>query len=154
MADVYNAWKPLRNYLQYVDLIDALGVVRYYSVRRSLRIPPPVPSDIELHKWADRDNAFLPWELETLAREIVIVASINSSPRYDIKKAHDMALAMNKMKEIENYIEQEFISQKNILHEISVRLAHRQFKYQLTGQALKQWFAIRKYLVTVKWRHL
>lgn len=130
MNDVYGAWKPLRNYLSNVDINDALAVIRYYSARRSLRIPPPVPSDIELHPWADRDNSFLPWEMEALAREIIIISDVQSAPRYDLKKSHDIALAMNKMKDVENYIEGQSITQKNVYHDLTVRLSHRQFKYQ------------------------
>lgn len=130
MADVYRAWKPLRNYLKHLDVIDGLGVIRYYSVRRSLPEKPPVPADIELHAWVDKENSFLPWELEILAREVLIVSDLNSSPTYTLRHAHDMASAMTKLKFVENYVESEYISQENVLYELSVRLAHRQFKYQ------------------------
>lgn len=130
MADVYGAWKPLRNYLKRLDVNEALGVIRYYSVRRSLPTKPPVPDDIELHAWVDRDNSFLPWELELLAREVIIVSDLDSQPAHTLRRANDMASAMTKLKAVENHVESEFISQKNVLYELSVRLAHRQFKYQ------------------------
>jgi hypothetical protein len=130
MCTVYDAWKPLRNYLNTLDLIDALGVIRAYSVHRALRVAPPMPNDIEVHSWIDKPEAFLPWELETLAREAVIVCKPNSSPRNTLKKANSMGSAVNKMKAIEEFIAEHHISQKNIMHEVSVRLAHRQFKYQ------------------------
>lgn len=130
MTDVYDAWKPLRNYLNTLDIIDTLGVIRAYSVHDALRAAPAMPNDIEVHPWIDRPNAFLPWELETLAREVVIVCEPSPSPRNTLKRANSMGSVINKMKAIEEFIAKHHIGQKNIMHEVSVRLAHRQFKYQ------------------------
>jgi hypothetical protein len=130
MSDVYDSWKPLRNFLSKLDVIDSLGVVRAYSVRNSLKNKPPFPSDIEPHKWIDKPNTFLEWDMETLAREVVICCNHQPNPSNSLKKANDMAKAVNKMREIEDYIAENYISQKNILREVTVRLTHRQFKYR------------------------
>lgn len=130
MINIYDNWKPLRNYLRKLDVNDSLSVIRYYSVRRSGPIIPPVPSDLVPHPWIDKENAFLPWELEMLAREIVISSDTILSPRYTLRNAEDFARAMHKMKAIENYIAEQSIDNGNIRHEISVRLTHKQLPYQ------------------------
>lgn len=127
---VYDTWKTLRNFLSKLDLNDSLAVIRYYSVRKMLSVTPPVPNDIELHSWADRQKSFLEWDLESLAREVLFVCNDNPAPSNSMKTARGISSVLNKLRAVEDSIADEYISQDNIMHEVSVRLAHRQFKYQ------------------------
>lgn len=136
MSDIYEDWKPLRNYLAKTDLNDSLAVIRVYSVRNMLNAKPPLPSDMQPHPWIDKPHAFLPWELETLAREVIISTENTSSPQRSFKKADDFGHAINDLKRIEKAIAMKYITSNNVIQEVSVRLAHRQFKYQVDGPNL------------------
>lgn len=130
-TNIYNDWKPFRNYLRQTDVWSDLYVIHAYAVRRMmLNTQSSFPSDIEPHPWLDKPYAFLPWELETLAREVIISAEINPNAKYSFKKSKDLATGINHLKRLENLIAKKFINDKNIRQEVSVRLAHRQFKYQ------------------------
>lgn len=128
---VYDAYKPLRNFLRKLDVHNALGVVRHYSVRKMLDEPPLPPRDLELHPYADRLGYFLPWDLEILAREIIIASPIAPFSTTTLLSSKSMSMAMEKVKAIDSYISKEFVNGDNALHELTARITHRQFKYQL-----------------------
>lgn len=131
MDDIYEAWKPLRNALNKLDVIDALGVIRAYSAWDSLNSKIPMPTDIEVDPaFYNEPHMLLPWDLETLAREVVVVCGHQSTPRATMKRWNTLADTMNKLKAIEEHIAQHHISGKNVMQELTVRMAHRQFRYQ------------------------
>jgi hypothetical protein len=111
--------------------MEDLYVIHAYAARKLMpNYNPPFPVDIEAHPWIDKPYAFLPWELETLAREVIVCAGKNNYPRYSFKEQRDLSRGVDHLKHIENAISTKFVNPSNIRQEISVRLAHRQFKYQ------------------------
>ncbi len=72
--DFIQAYKPLRNHISRVALVESLGVIRAYM--QHLQFRRPMPSDIEvaLYFWNAQTNVekkVHEWELDVLAREIL-----------------------------------------------------------------------------------
>jgi len=126
---IYTEWKKLRNRLAYYDLNDSLATIRWYFNRKQTQFNFPIPSDLQPHPNLDELVYFLPWELETLVREIIIVCRDNPTPRYTMRNPDHLASAINKLKAVTNKVTEEYVNEDNVQHEISVRLSHRQFKY-------------------------
>jgi hypothetical protein len=128
---VYGGWAPLRNALRKLDLHDTLGVIRAYSAFRTVRVPTPFPADIEVHPAvSSNERLILPWEMEVLAREAIIVCNSQPSTKYTPYKWDTFSSLINKLRDVENYISRYSVDGKNILHEVTVRIPHQQFKYQ------------------------
>jgi hypothetical protein len=76
------------------------------------------------------EHIILPWEMEILAREAIIVCSDQSCTRYTARKWNTFSSLINKLREVDEYISRYLVDDTNILQEVTVRLPHRQFKYQ------------------------
>src|SRR5581483_6840088 len=129
--NAYNGWTPLRNALRKLDLNDTLGVIRAYSALRTVRTPPPFPTDMEVHRAIYSDERLiLPWEMEVLAREAIIVCGPEPSTKHTARKWDTFASLVNKLKELNDYISQYLVKDEKILQELTVRINHLQTKYQ------------------------
>lgn len=129
--NAYGGWTPLRNALRKLDLNDTLGVIRAYSAFRTLRTTTPFPLNMEVHRAVYSDeHIILPWEMEILAREAIIVCSHQPSTSYTARKWNTFSSLINKLREVDEYISRYLVDDNTILHEVTVRLAHQQFKYQ------------------------
>src|SRR5947209_237881 len=78
MIDVFELYKPFRNHLRKLSLIESLGVVRAYM--QYLLAGQPLPKDIEAHpRFLQARNRVArgvhEWELDVIAREIFINAT-------------------------------------------------------------------------------
>src|SRR5258708_6557066 len=130
-SNAYGGWTRLRNALRKLDLNDTLGVIRAYSAFRTLHTKTPFPPDVEVHSAVYSDERLiLPWEMEILAREAIIVCSRQPSTSYTARKWNTFSSLINKLRELEDYISRLSVDDKNILQEVTVRLTHHQFKYQ------------------------
>ncbi len=134
MATVFDYYKPLRNHLRQVELVDSLGVIRAYV--QHLQFNEQIPKDIEVasyflvaKNWIEK--AVFPWELETLAREIVINSPESNSILFSktFKRWSYFSSAVNKLKNLENNIAK-LCPKESILLEL-YRIAHREFPWQL-----------------------
>jgi hypothetical protein len=129
--DAYGGWTPLRNALRKLDLNDTLGVIRAYSAFKTLRTRTPFPTDMEVHPSVySNEGIILPWEMEILAREAIIVCSPQPTTRYTARKWNTFSSLVNKLREVDEYISQYLVDDRYILQEVTVRLPHQQFKYQ------------------------
>ncbi len=129
--NAYGGWTPLRNALRKLDLNDTLYVIRAYSAFRTLRTRTPFPTDMEVHPSVFSDERIiLPWEMEVLAREAIIVCGPQPGTSYTARKWNTFSSLINKLREVDEYISRYLVDDKNILQEVTVRLAHQQFKYQ------------------------
>jgi len=129
--NAYGGWTPLRNALRKLDLNDTLYVIRAYAAFRTLRTKTPFPPDVEVHPSVYSDERLiLPWEMEILAREAIIVCSRQPSTSYTARKWNTFSSLVNKLREVEDYISRLSVDETTILQEVTVRLAHLQFKYQ------------------------
>lgn len=142
---VYEFYKPLRNYLRQFSSIDSLYVIRAYILY--LQLKQPFPSDIQANRYFLRNysttRAVFEWELDLLAREIILNAS--ETAKKTLRQWADFSSAINKIKDLENNISgiRTHIGQDNILLEIH-RIAHRQFPWQRkdSNHAILRYFKI------------
>ena len=131
VINMYGSWTPLRNALRKLDLNDTLGVIRAYASYRTLPNPVPFPVDMEVHRAVYTDERLiLPWEMEALAREALIVCGHQLSTNYTARKWNTFSSLINKLREIDNHISSSVVDSNNVMQEVTVRLAHLQFKYQ------------------------
>ena len=129
--NAYGGWTPLRNALRQLDLNDTLGVIRAYSAFRTLRTRTPFPSDMEVASAVySNEWVILPWEMEILAREAIIVCNSQLTPNRTARKWNTFSNLVEKLRGVDVYIFQYLVRDENILQEVTVRLAHQQFKYQ------------------------
>src|SRR5260370_14005447 len=129
--NAYGGWTPLRNAFRKLDLNDTLYVIRAYAAFRTLRTQTPFPPDVEVHPAVYSDERLiLPWEMEVLAREAIIVCGPEPSARHTARKWDTFANLINKLRELEDYISQYLVKDEKILQEVTVRINHQQTKYQ------------------------
>lgn len=126
--DVFELYKPFRNELRGYHIEDALSVCKAYS--QALAFSLGLPPDVEpLQNYNEFPKGIHNWELEIIAREVII-----NSPEYiqttkTLKKANNLARTISKLRQLENGIAGKYSSQENVLRELQ-RIAHRQFEYQ------------------------
>lgn len=125
---MYQSYKPLRNYLRQFSQIPALAVV--YRFIQFVQFKSPLPREFDnpqlhtKHKW---DMGIFEWELETLAREIILHCPPNGAKL--INGWGRFVTAMNHVKRVENDAWGGGDHAPDILMEI-LRIAHRQFHWQ------------------------
>jgi hypothetical protein len=131
MSDLYEKYKPLRNFLRSTDMLNSLAAIRWYINYIQLRSPQKQFTDLEVpREFLNEGVRFIqPWLLTTLARELIINGT-NLQPRYDLRKWKDMSKALNYLKAIEEDIGENYVNQGNIMHFISKTLPHQQFAWQ------------------------
>lgn len=143
--DISDTYRPLRNHLRRVSLLESLGVIRAYAQHFQFR--RPFPKDIQVHDslllaggTAQRDLQL--WELETLTREVILNSPDDASGEKSLRNWDYFAGAINKIKDIDNAIAR-FYTRANLIHELH-RLAHRQFPWQRAPnqRALARYFYI------------
>lgn len=128
---VFNHYTPLRNHLRQVYLSESLYVLWAYN--QLLQFNTPLPADIQILKeLSSRDSLMYryvtPWEIESLIKESILHAHEKIGNK-TLKNWNYFAGAINKLKNLENYIAGKYIDQHNVLLELT-RIAHRQFPWQ------------------------
>ena len=133
--DIFEVYKPLRNHLKKCEIADSLRVIREYAqdlqFKGSLFSP-----DIEiLPEYQQKDHVqkmrwIAEWSLEILAKEVIINSPQKKWQPNSFKKWKHFSNAINKIKDIEKRISQNYIGQGNILREMG-RTAHLQFCWQI-----------------------
>ena len=146
------AYKPLRNHLCKVEVIDSLYVIWAYmrNINQNKPFPPNISFYSELPKLdqIQKIRIVSPWELEILAREIIVNSYLNLSSPKTLRDGNYFAGAINKLKEIDGAISKEYINPGNIIKELMFRIAHRQFEWQLhrvNAANLARYFRIFNY---------
>jgi hypothetical protein len=128
--NAYGGWTPLRNALRKLDRNDTLYVIRAYSAFRTVRQPSPFPADMKVHPSVYSDERIiLPWEMEVLAREAIIVCGPEPSTKHTARNWDTFANLINKLRELDNYISQYLVKNEKILQELTVRINHQQTKF-------------------------
>lgn len=143
---LFEYYKPLRNHLYKIKVEDGLFVV--WAFVQHLQFDQVFPTEIEvIPEFKDADHIqkirwSSPWELETLAKEIIL-NSHQSVAEKSLTKWNYFSLALNKLKALENEIGGQYTNQDNILIEM-FRIAHRQFPWQMNPNGT---FIIRHYKI-------
>ncbi|SRR6266404_3793785 len=143
--DAFDLYKPLRNHLRRVSLLDGLGTI--YAYLQYFQFKQPFPAHIEVEQSvllpSSQQKFVHEWELEILGKEIIL----NSPEKGECKLStwNEFAGAVNKLRELEEEITKRYepIIRPNIFVEL-YRTAHRQFPWQArpTGAALTRYFKI------------
>lgn len=132
--NIFNLYKPLRNHLKQVPLLESLAVIRAYY--QHLQFGNPLPKDVQSEPWflsarTMMEKKVFEWEIEVLVREIILNGSDNSLNCKTLKNFQYFSLALNKLKKLEDdiVIEQGDSINEVVLQEI-YRISHRQFPWQ------------------------
>lgn len=121
MADVYSAYKPLRNRLQEHNLTASLEDL--WALARHIMDggPPPVRTSSDLRK------SIFAWDVELLARELILNASARGSRR--LNTIHSIKEVLTLIRHVEDEASKDssdIDGLKNFFH----RTTHRQFPWQ------------------------
>jgi hypothetical protein len=131
--DVFQEYKPLRNKVAQLCIEDALGVIWAYCnylqmddfqfPRQQIEVRPEF-LNLELPRgWVPE------WELELLAKEVVINAGTAAWRGRTLRTWNTLAEIVNSLKSLEDRIYGAFGSPESVLVEM-IRMAHRQFIWQ------------------------
>lgn len=134
-VDAFTLYKPLRNKISQLSIVEALYVVWAYS--RQLQFPTyDLPKDIEASKEflvAKFPQQFVAeWELETLTREIVLNAPTRGTPGRTLRSWKVLIGLVGALRHLENEIYKQYGKEGDILVEL-IRIAHRQFVWQIAS---------------------
>ncbi len=129
---IYEMYKPLRNRMRELNIIESLYVIWAYCNHMQFT-NSKIPSDIQVDNsflnpthWAKRN--IYEWELEVLTREVILHGE-DAGSRKTLKRWDTLVNAVNTLKSIENNIGGIFVNKNNILSEL-FRITHRQFPWQ------------------------
>jgi hypothetical protein len=130
--DVFQAYKPLRNKIALLARDDALRVIWAYSQYLQIdrfQFPNDIEVDARFHHANPPQQLIAEWELELLAKEVVLNANLTASKERTLRAWKTLAEIVNLIKDLENRIYGHFGSEKDVLVEL-IRIAHRQFIWQ------------------------
>lgn len=137
MSGIFEDYKPFRNRLRKLKLLESLEVVHAYATH--LCYQAQLPSTVEVPRsfvrarhWHEKN--VLPWELETLTSELLINAPEHTLPRASLRAWSYFSSTINRIKDLDAAIVREYGSlyRDQVLHEL-FRMAHRQFPWQVRG---------------------
>ncbi len=125
----YDEYKPFRNYMRRFDLVTSLIDVWSYSLHiiENQGLQPGYA--VGLDKAANLKKHIHPWDLDILAREIVLNAGNGGT--YSLRWWNDLATAVNHLRHLDGAVYlQNKDPQSAVLLELH-RIAHRQFPWQM-----------------------
>lgn len=131
-VNVFQRYKPFRNKVASLSYDDALYVIWAYS--QYLQINNfKMPRDIDVHNdfltLRPRQQWIAEWELEILAKEVILNGSAISSKNKSLRSWRTLSRLVNQLKNLENEIYGIYGGTNNVLIEM-LRIAHRQFVWQ------------------------
>lgn len=126
----YDDYKPFRNYMRRFDLLQSLVDVWAYALHLIEDGPLPTGYAIGLNPSTTgpiRRHVY-PWDLDILARELVLNAGTGGSR--SLKRWNDLAVALNHVRRLDGVaFERDGVPQVDVMFEIH-RIANRQFPWQ------------------------
>ena len=111
---------------------DSLRVIWAYCQHLQLPefdLPKWIEVAPEFHELEVKQLWISEWELETLARQVLIHARDKGLSKRSLRRWANMSTLVNCLKRLENEIYGRYGSQDNVLFEVG-RMAHRQFSWQ------------------------
>lgn len=133
--DLFQSYKPLRNHLRQLNVQESLYTIWAYC--NHLQYNSKLPPDINVaQEFLDAKNPvdkhIFEWELETLAREIIMNGTLEELPKMKrLREWTQFSLVVNKLKDLENSIAGKYSNKDIVLVEL-FRIAHRQFPWQIS----------------------
>lgn len=125
MTAIYDAYKPLRNYLRTCNLSAAL--VDTWQLSRHITDGTPPPNRRGHPRYTLQGQVF-PWDLPTIAREVVLHARDDGRNRLDSLGA--IAKLINPLREAGNEGSKLRLRQPDDVLDEMLRIAHQQFPWQ------------------------
>ena len=98
--DFYENYKPFRNYMRKFSLVESLVDVWRYSLHVLNDAPLPADYAIGRPPLEPIKRNVWPWELDILAREIVLNATTKGDR--SLRRWNDLAGAINHIKRLDN----------------------------------------------------
>lgn len=129
---VYDLYKPLRNKLRSFSCADSLYVIWAYTQFlqfRKFNFPSDIEVDLAFRGATVPQRFIAEWELELIAKEIIINAARKSETSKTLRKWAHMASVVNTLKDLEGAIYRDYGPRTDIWIELN-RIAHRQFVWQ------------------------
>ena len=130
--NIFQAYKPLRNNLRKLCLDDSFFVIWNFvqylqfgnEIDKTIEVNPALMYSKDTKSWRPNE-----WELELLAKEIIINSQdIYSSPK-SLKKWSYFSGTLVKLRNLCNEIAKTYIDENNVINELN-RIAFRQFPWQ------------------------
>ena len=128
----YDEYKPFRNYMRRFDLVSSLIDVWAYSCHIIEKQPLQTEYAVGLDplKMGSLKEHVHPWDLDILAREIILNAG--SGRGYSLRWWNDLAAAINHLRHLDGAaFLQSDDPQADVMIELH-RIAHRQFPWQMS----------------------
>jgi hypothetical protein len=127
MSNFYREYKPFRNYLQQFDLRESLADIWRYSLLVMEKRPLPRDFVVGIPFGFDIQKVLYPWELDILAREIVLNAGTRGAR--SLRRWNDLATVVNHLRRLDG---EAFLvgrdGKPDVMFELH-RIAHRQFPF-------------------------
>ena len=124
MVSIYESYKPLRNMMRQCNLekslIDVWQLSQHITNKGQAPVQPGMPP------YSLKDFLY-PWDLPTVAREVVLNADRKGTKRLNSLKA--MRTVVNTIRQTEESGSKERIEVEDVLKELH-RISHRQFPWQ------------------------
>ena len=119
---VYELYKPVRNKVALLSYDDSLYVIWAYS--QLLQINGfQIPGDIQVHKdylkLRLRQQWIAEWDLEALAKEVILNGSTVSAKRRTLRTWDTLAESVNELRGLEREIYGLYGSSENVLIELN-----------------------------------
>jgi hypothetical protein len=133
--NIYAAYKPFRNHLYKVEVVDSLYAIWAYM--RNIEHQKPFPPDVGYYSeflkldLIQKIRILAPWDLEIMARDVIAHSYLNLPCQRTLRDWNYFGGAINKLKQVEGAISIEYINPQNIMKELAYRLSHRQFGWQV-----------------------
>ena len=130
--NIFQTYKPLRNNLRKLNLDDSLFVIWSYTqflqfgkkISKEIEVIPALLNEKDTISWRPHE-----WELELLAKEIIVNSEDTYSSSTSLKKWNHFYTVLNKLRSLRDEVAKTYINKENVLTEF-YRVAHRQFPWQ------------------------
>jgi hypothetical protein len=129
-VNFYEEYKPFRNYMRRFDLVHGLVDVWCYSLHVMEGQPLPADYAVGALPFKPLKEHFYPWDLDILARELVL----NAGKRGDrsLRTWDHLAVAVNHIRRLDEAAYMDSGTEpSDVIFELH-RIAHRQFPWQIS----------------------
>lgn len=126
---MHDLYKPFRNYLRQFPIVQSLELIWAYSehVANGRALPPGMQFRDQLGQPSTERLIIYPWELDVLAREIVL--SGDTVGRRSLDSWQELSRVINKLRRLDDDIAKRYGSPETELRNLH-RVVHQQFPWQ------------------------
>lgn len=126
---MHDLYKPFRNYMRQFPRAGSLELLWAYSehIANGRQLPPAMQFRDRLGQPSTKPLQVYPWEIDLLAREIVL--NDNVAGRRSLDSWQELSTVINRLRHLENEISARHGSPDTILRDLH-RVVHHQFPWQ------------------------